>query len=123
MNFTKINLAGKSEFFQTRKLKDLHMNTKYKVLLLKIVETRFGRRVVVHLNQIPEDKNTFSQLLFEDDQEEVFLSFLPTKMSDILLKNKEEPLKQLQQIAEEGGLSMKCKKNAGGFVNVEFDPI
>ncbi len=119
MNFEKINAAGKSEFLQTIKLSDLYLNKKYKVLLLKIVNTR-----TVHLNQMPEDKNTFSQLLFDDDQEEyVFSSFLATKMWDLLLKNNEESLKELQQVADKDRLSMKCSKNGNGFVNVEFGPI
>ena len=97
MNINAFNEATKVP--ETVKLADLLPNKQYLVIELKIVNTQFGKRVVVHINSdgiiyaaflparymkpFEENKTLISKFHTAISEESLFLEYLGGKMNNI----------------------------------------
>lgn len=68
MDLTQLNVIARGEFKPTKKVSELEKGCNYMITKLKQVETRFGEKVVIELN-------------------EEFQLFLPAKVSTALIEN------------------------------------
>ena len=103
-SLTKINNIGKSNFPKLKKLSELKQSTNYLILEMKIVPTKFGSRIVVHL---------------EDDvkKRKKFAVFLPPRMLKPF-KEDEDLLESLHELIN--GKKLRLKFLGGIYNNVEF---
>ncbi len=74
------------------------MEVPYKVIQLLVRNTKFGRKVVVHLEE--QEEQMISNILPELLAGIQFSSFIPNRMSESLLANTEENLKNYKVLLQ-----------------------
>lgn len=95
MNFEKLNLVGQQSYLPKKKLADLEINKKFKITKVKQVNTKFGNKVYVEL-------------------EDSFGVFLPSRVSKFIEKCQDEWDAMIKE-SETGNLYLQYP---GGYINM-----